>query len=70
MPPGGGFVDAGTCLKILFPDEGSRPCLRTFRRWQRLRLLPFRKIGRLTFFDPLEVRRALDRQFSVRVWGS
>ena len=50
---------------IVFPDEATRPCLRYFRELQRKRLVPFKKIGRLTFFDPVEVRRALDRQFTV-----
>jgi hypothetical protein len=32
---------------------------------QDRRLIPYKKIGRRVFFDPEEVRRALDRQFSV-----
>jgi hypothetical protein len=28
-------------------------------------LIPYKKIGRRVFFDPEEVRLALDRQFSV-----
>jgi len=63
VPPG--LVGAETCLHVVFPDESTRPCLRTFRSWQRLRIIPFRKISRRTFFDPVEVRRALDRQFTV-----
>ncbi len=59
------LVGAETCLCLVFPDEATRPCLRFFRELQRKRLVPFKKIGRLTFFDPVEVRRALDRQFSV-----
>ena len=59
------LVGAETCLRIVFPDEATRPCLRYFRELQRKRLVPFKKIGRLTFFDPVEVRRAIDRQFSV-----
>lgn len=62
-----GLVGAETCLRLVFPDEATRPCLRYFRELQRKRLVPFKKIGRLTFFDPVEVRRALDRQFSVHV---
>jgi hypothetical protein len=62
-----GLVGAETCLRLIFPDEATRPCLRYFRELQRKRLIPFKKIGRRTFFDPPEVRRALDRQFSVHV---
>jgi hypothetical protein len=60
-----GLVGAETCLRLVFPDEATRPCLRYFRELQAKRLVPFKKIGRRTFFDPVEVRRALDRQFSV-----
>lgn len=66
-PTPAGLVGAETCLRLVFPDEATRPCLRYFRELQRKRLVPFKKIGRLTFFDPVEVRRALDRQFSVHV---
>ena len=65
--PPAGLVGVETCLRLVFPDEATRPCLRYFRELQRKRLVPFKKIGRLTFFDPVEVRRALDRQFSVHV---
>lgn len=64
IPPAG-LVGAETCLRLVFPDEATRPCLRYFRELQRKRLVPFKKIGRRTFFDAGEVRRALDRQFSV-----
>lgn len=60
-----GLVGAETCLRIVFPDDDTRPCLRYFRELQSKRLIPFKKIGRRTFFDPVEVRRALDRQFTV-----
>lgn len=65
--PPAGLVGVETCLRLVFPDEATRPCLRYFRELQRKRLVPFKKIRRLTFFDPVEVRRALDRQFSVHV---
>jgi hypothetical protein len=61
-----GLVGAETCLRLIFPDEATRPCLRFFRDLQAKRLVPFRQIGRRIFFDPREVRAALDRQFSVR----
>ena len=64
--PSSGLVGAETCLRVVFPDEATRPCLRYFRELQHKRLVPFKKIGRRTFFDPVEVRRALDRQFTVQ----
>jgi hypothetical protein len=59
------LVGAQACLDLLFPDGASRPSLRTFRQWQANRYLPFHKIGRRTFFDPEQVRAALDRRFKI-----
>lgn len=59
------LVGAEACIAIVFPDEPSRPGLRTFREWQARGYLPVHKIGRRTFFDPEEVRAALDRRFRV-----
>ena len=61
-----GLVGAETCLRLVFTDENTRPCLRFFRELQRKRLVPMVKVGRRTFFDPGAVRRALDRQFTVQ----
>lgn len=59
------LVGAEACIKIVFPDEESRPAIRTFRAWQANRYFPFHKIGRRTFFDPEQVRAALDRRFKI-----
>jgi hypothetical protein len=56
-------------LRELFPDKDSRPCLRWLRGMQAKRLVPFRKIGRKVYFDPEEVRRAIDSQFKVESIG-
>jgi hypothetical protein len=61
----GRLVDVLTCIDGLFEGE-RKPSLRTFRKWQALGLIPFHKIGRLTFFDPLEVRAALDKRCRVQ----
>ncbi len=60
------LVGAEKCLEILFPDEESRPGIRTFREWQARRNLPFYKIGRRTFFNPVEVHAALARRFRIQ----
>jgi hypothetical protein len=39
--------------------------MRSFRKWQALGLIPFHKIGRLTYFDPSQVRAALDKRCRV-----
>ena len=58
------LVDAATCIDEIFDGE-SKPSFRTFREWQAKGWIPFRKIGRLTFFDPFEVRAALDKRCRV-----
>jgi hypothetical protein len=58
------LVDVFTCIDEIFDGE-RKPSLRTFRQWQARGWIPFRKIGRLTFFDPQEVRIALDRRCRV-----
>jgi hypothetical protein len=63
QPPG--LVDALGLAEALCPDPRSRPGLRTIRRWQKMRLVPFLKIGGRVLFDPLQVRRALDARFTV-----
>jgi len=59
------LVGAQACLNLLFPDIDSRPSLRSFRQWQANGYLPVHKIGRRTFFDPEQVRAALDRRFRI-----
>jgi hypothetical protein len=59
------LVDAKALAVALFPDPASRPCLRTIRRWQDLRLIPYLKVGKKVFFDPVQVRRALDARFTI-----
>jgi hypothetical protein len=63
--PSPSLVSAEDLLSELFPYADSRPSVRWLRRMQSRRLVPFKKIGRLVYFDPEEVRRALDQQFSV-----
>jgi hypothetical protein len=59
------LVTARVCLEELFPDMRSRPSLRWFLGLKAAGVIPFRKIGRLVFYDVAEVRRALDRRFKV-----
>lgn len=59
------LVGASACLQIVFPDEGSRPSLRSFRKWQAAGFFPVHRIVRRTFFDPDEVRAALSRRFRI-----
>ena len=56
-------MGAAECIEQVFPCETSRPGMRTFRRWQALGYIPVHKIGKSTYFDPIEVREALDKRF-------
>lgn len=49
-------------LEIIFPDEDSRPTLRWLRKMQKLRRIPFVKIGRRVWFFPDQVRAAMIEQ--------
>jgi hypothetical protein len=60
------LVGAQDCINIVFKDAMRKPGFRTFREWQAKGLIPFRKIGRLTFFDPVEVRAAIDKRCRVQ----
>lgn len=60
------LVGAQKCLEILFPDEESRPGIRSFREWQACGYFPYFKIGRRTFFNPVEVYAALARRFRIQ----
>ena len=59
------YVDAPKLLEMLF-DEDSRPSLRWLRDQQRNRTVPFCKIGRRVFFDPLIVKLHLDAKATKR----
>lgn len=60
----GQLVDAVTLLQLLFPEK-CRPTVRWLRDQQKARRVPFRKIGRLIFFEPNEVREAWNKRFAV-----
>ena len=60
----GRLVDAQSCIDEVFQGE-RKPSMRSFRKWQADGLIPFHKIGRLTFFDPLQVRAALDKRCRI-----
>lgn len=63
--PVSGLVGEERCRKLVWPDRKSRPSSRWFLELKARGLIPFHRIGRRVFYDPAEVRRALDRQFKV-----
>jgi hypothetical protein len=61
-----GYVDAPTCIRILFPGDKPGISLRHFRSLQSAGAIPFLKLGRRTLFLPSEVKAALEKRFKVR----
>ena len=59
------YVDATKLLEILF-DEASRPSLRWLRDQQKAKRLPYAKIGRLVFFDPVACKATFDAKAAGR----
>jgi hypothetical protein len=59
------YVRAPRLLELLF-DEGDRPSLRTLRSWQRQRRVPFVRIGRGIYFDPMACKAALDSTATIK----
>lgn len=58
------LVGEAACIALIF-DEKSRPASRTWRKWKARKLIPFLKIGKLSFYDPAAVRAALVKGFSI-----
>jgi hypothetical protein len=52
-------------MAAIWPDPRSRPKVRWFLEQKKRGLIPFKKITRRVFYDPAEVRAALDRACSV-----
>jgi len=59
------LVDGPTLLEIIFKPE-CRPTLRWLRDQQKRRAIPFLKIGRLVFFDPVTVRQHFAEKQAVK----
>ena len=59
------LVDADGLLRELF-DADCRPSERWLRRLRAQRIIPYRPIGRLIFYDPAAVREALATRCAVR----
>jgi hypothetical protein len=59
------LVGIKTCLGIVFPDEETRPSLRSFNSWKNMGYFPQVKIGKRVFLDPVVVRRALEKRFTI-----
>lgn len=51
--------------KVLGSHFNPPRCERTIRSWQAARVIPFRKVGRLVLFDPVEVFGHLDKYHRV-----
>ena len=59
------LVGMTTCLEMIFRDKATRPSIRTFHSWKSKGYLPFLKVGKRIFLDPVQVRKALDKRFTI-----
>jgi hypothetical protein len=59
------LVGMQTCLELVFTDDETRPSFRTFNKWKAQGFLPYHKVGKRVFMDPVQVRAALDKQFQI-----
>lgn len=59
------LVGVDTCLQIVFPDSATRPGKRTFLEWKARKYFPSVKIGKRVFLDPVAVRKALEKRFTI-----
>jgi hypothetical protein len=63
-----GLVSAQECLEQLFPGK-SRPSLHWFKELKKSGTIPFIRLRRRIFYDPVAVRRALGRYTSSSAEG-
>lgn len=50
----------------VFPDHKTEgPSFRTFLEWKAKKYFPSVKIGKRVFVDPVQVRKALDKKFTI-----
>lgn len=66
LPTSPRLIGVNPALEVVFPDEASRPGIRTFNEWMKRGYFPKYKIGRRVFLDPNEVRNALERRFKIQ----
>jgi hypothetical protein len=59
------LVGIKTCLEIVFQDKATRPGLRTFNEWKNRGYFPQLKINKSVYLDPVAVRRALTKRFTI-----
>jgi hypothetical protein len=59
------LVKATQLLEMLFAPD-CRPSMRSFKRWQQRRNIPYYKIGHAVFYDPVKVREKLEQKNLIR----
>jgi hypothetical protein len=63
-----GLLSAADLLIEIWPNPNSRPSLRWLREQTARRMLPYIKMGHKVFFNPIKVRQALEKNFSVHCY--
>jgi len=61
------LVGIKQCLEIVFPYKEGRPGIRTFNEWRAKGFYPYLKAGKRVYLDPVQVRKALDKRFTIEV---
>jgi len=60
-----GLVKGPELLAMIWPDESSRPSIRTLERFRESRLIPFIKLGHGVWYDPDQVRAAIINKCTI-----
>lgn len=54
-----GFVGHERLLELIWPDEKARPSVKWLHHQRANRQIPYIRVGRLIFYDPVRVKASL-----------
>ena len=60
-----GLVDIHAMARAVWPDDASRPSLRTLRKWTVERVIPSVRMGVLRFYEPARVKAVIRSKYEV-----
>ena len=63
------LLNAKSCIAEIFGDSPEAPSLRWWQYQMQRRMIPYYKIGHLVWFDPTEVRAALEKNCRIAARG-
>lgn len=59
------LVGIETCIEMIWGESEARPSIRTFNAWKALGYFPSVKIGRRVFLNVEQVKKALEKRFTI-----